>query len=186
MYVICAYAPTESLCKDYPEQREQFYNQLQQATSQVPSKCVLVVVGDFNAHTGNSYYSYPQNIGKFNKGKVTNNNGYALLDYALTNKLVLTNTLFQHKGSHRTTWRSPGNLSFHQIDYILTRNLYKPLVTNSRSYSGTETSSDHNLVKAEFNLKWSSLKHHQNKTPVGVKYAKISLHLSTNVSIKKL
>jgi hypothetical protein len=44
LWVICAYAPTE----DYPEsQKDQFYNELQNAVDGVPAKHTLVIAGDF-------------------------------------------------------------------------------------------------------------------------------------------
>lgn len=82
-------------------------------------------------------------------------------------KLILTNTLFQHKMAHRTTWECPERKTEHQdaqsketrrnpyrnqIDYILTRTNHRNFVTNSRSYSGIETYTDHRLVKANFQI----------------------------------
>ena len=71
---------------------------------------------------------------------------------------------------HRTTWTAPQRIKQHnykgelrrqpyrnQIDYILTKNNHKILVEDSRSYGGTETSSDHKMVIARFHLTWWKL-----------------------------
>ena len=74
--------------------------------------------------------------------------------------------------AHRTTWICPECVQDHkdkdgnirrnpyrnQIDYIITRTQYKALVTDSRSYAGFETSTDHRLVKASFKLEWYKMK----------------------------
>ena len=70
--------------------------------------------------------------------------------------------------AHRTTWICPERVQDHkdkdgnirrnpyrnQIDYIMTRTQCKTLVTDSRSYAGFETSTDHRLVTASFRLEW--------------------------------
>ena len=62
--------------------------------------------------------------------------------------LYLTNTTFNHKLCHRTTWTAPyreftkhsgekrRNPVRNQIDYIITRNRSKGFVKNARSYGG--------------------------------------------------
>ena len=69
---------------------------------------------------------------------------------------------------HRTTWECPERKQQHldkdgtprrnpyrnQIDYVLVRNQHKNLVSNSRSYSGLTTNTDHRLVLTSINLEW--------------------------------
>ena len=45
-----------------------------------------------------------------------------------------------------------------QIDYIIMRNENRRFVTNSRSYGGIATETDHKLVKAEINFEWYRIK----------------------------
>ena len=131
----------------------------------------------WNAKTGSGHYEYPENIGKYGKGKL-NNNGEFLLDLARENKLILTNTLFPHRLAHRTTWTSNERIKDHkhadgtnrrnpyrnQIDYIITKKTHRQFIQNSRSYSGIETYTDHKLVKAEMRLEWWRLKRQREKT----------------------
>ena len=89
-------------------------------------------------------------MGPFGKGML-NSNGSELLELSNRNKLILTNTLFQHKLSHTTTWEAPFRNYTHwdgtarrnpirnQIDYILVRCDHRYLVMNSRSYGGIYT-----------------------------------------------
>ena len=124
-----------------------------------------------NAKTGSGHKLFPSVIGKYGKGQ-TNNNGQQLIEICNRNELYITNTFFSHKMAHRTTWICPERVQDHkdkdgnirrnpyrnQIDYIITRTQYKALVTDSRSYAGFETSTDHRLVKASFRLEWYKMK----------------------------
>ena len=149
--------------------------------STVASRDACVVLGDFNAKTGSGWRDFPDNIGRFGKGHV-NENGHALLEFTAKNDLVLTNTLFSHKLCHRTTWTAPeryhtsakddqGNPQLllgpdnlprrepfrNQIDYIATKIKHRKFVTNSRSYGGIKSYTDHKLVKMSMNFQWHKL-----------------------------
>ena len=89
------------------------------------------------------------------------------------NNLVLTNTQFKHKMAHRSTWVSVlkpkierKNLYRNQIHYIITRKRHKLFVTNSRSYSGIETTTDHKLVKMNTRMEWYKLNTSKTKTKI--------------------
>ena len=131
----------------------------------IANRTVLVVAGDFNAKTGSGHKQYPENIGRYGIGHL-NENGEGLLDFANHHDLVLTNTKFQHKLLHGTTWESAcrrhttkdgeerRNPHRNQIDYILVRKRNMQQVTNSRSYPHNNTmTSDHRPVIMNINLK---------------------------------
>ena len=83
-----------------------FTEELNQLTQTVSKRDILIIAGDMNAKTGSGHKKHPKIIGKFEKGKL-NENGNELIDFCIKNDMVLTNTLFQHKMSHRTTWEMP-------------------------------------------------------------------------------
>lgn len=155
--MICAYAPTLPNSEADPTKREEFYNQLESLIKTVGSSTTLLVAGDFNAQIGTAYWKYPNNMGPFGKGKL-NSNGQELLELTARNDLLVTNTTFQHKLSHVTTWEAPTrkliyrdgtkriNPFRNQIDFILARSKDRLRITDSRSYSGTTTYTDHRLV----------------------------------------
>ena len=158
IYVINCYAPTEPNCDKDSQLRETFYSDLTSLANTVCRRAILMVIGDFNAKTGSGYAEYRQEMGPHGKGDLSNN-GRALLEFANQQHLVLTNTLFQHKLAHVTTWESPyrevkgadgtvrRNPYRNQIDYILIRRHSKELVKNSRSHNGLSTFTDHRLVR---------------------------------------
>ena len=137
--------------------REDFYNSLREVIKAVPKRDLLILGGDFNAQTGSSNLDHPDIVGKFGKNK-TNSNGSELVEFCLENNLVLTNTYFQHKLAHITTWQGPKlpsrkNPLRKQIDYIAVRKQHQHLIQDARSYSGTHTKSDHRLVIAKIKCK---------------------------------
>ena len=108
-------------------------------------------------------------MGNYGKG-IMNSSGRKLLETCKRYDLTITNTLFKHKMCHRTTWIAPfrnfvtktgenrRNPVRNQIDYIIVRNSHRRFVTNSRSYGGIETETDHKLVKMELRVEWYKLK----------------------------
>ena len=113
-------------------------------------------------------------MGKFGKGEA-NNSGIRLIETCQKLDLYLTNTTFNHKLCHRTTWTAPyreftthsgekrRNPIRNQIDYIITRNRSKRFVKNARPYGGTETDSDHKLVKMKMEINWRRIRDKNKK-----------------------
>ena len=64
---------------------------------------MMITIGDFNAKAGTGKNEYPENIRKYGKVRV-NTNGRCLLEYPKEHGMILTNTMLNHKMSHRTTW----------------------------------------------------------------------------------
>ena len=139
--------------------------------TKTPKRDAIIVAGGFNAKTGSGWErdEFKGNIGKYQKG-ILNSSGTKLLETCKKHNLIITNTLFQHKRSHRTTWTAPfrdfttrngeerRNPVRNQIDYIIIRDEHRCFVTNSRSYSGINTDTDHHLVKMEINFEWHKIK----------------------------
>ena len=172
LVLIIAYAPTQVVSEKYPKVREQFYSDLSEITRKLNrNRHFVVTLGDFNAKTGSGYCKYSENMGRFGKGEL-NSNGAFLLEYAKEFDMFLTNTNFKHKMCHRTTWTAPVKIEKHkhhdgterknpyrnQIDYIIVKNQHKRLVEDSRSYSGTDTNSDHKMVLTKLKLDWWKIK----------------------------
>ena len=98
-----------------------------------------------------------------------------MLETCKGQNLLLTNTLFQQKKAHRTTWEAPfrnfitrsgeerRNPVRNQIDYIITRAEHRKFVTNARSYGGIWTDTDHKLVMTKFKIEWYKIKNRKEK-----------------------
>ena len=102
---ICGYAPHEPLSIKTPKLRKDFYEDIEKALKLKKSNTIPILALDANAQI--DYYSQepvPGILGNFTKGKKTNTNGQELLQLATKHNLAITNTMFQHKMSRRTTW----------------------------------------------------------------------------------
>ena len=175
LIIIATYAPTEQRSKDHPEEREQFYCELEQLVSKIPKRDFLAITGDFNAKVGKKTENSGEVVGNYAKGTETSENGQLLIEMCYRNELTLLNTVFKHKMAHRTTWisnqkpSSPRKNPYrNQIDYIIIRKKHLSQAQDARSYSGIITSTDHKLVKASFRIKWYKIKYikpkHKPKT----------------------
>ena len=161
--ILAVYAPTHSNSEKKTKERELFYEQLASEIHKTPNKNFLIILGDFNAKTGSGHNEFPEQIGKYGKGKM-NSTGRTLLETCLQYELIITNTLFNHKLSHNTTWTAPfrkftthdgsqrRNQIRNQIDYIIVKSKYRSYIRNSRSYGGIITDTDHKLVLANFEI----------------------------------
>ncbi|KAK2725082.1 hypothetical protein QYM36_001511, partial [Artemia franciscana] len=163
--IISTYAPTRDATETT---KDDFYGELQQLSSSIAARDYLIVAGDFNARVGPSDQTTRQILGKFGQGHRCEN-GQRLVNYALMNHLVITNTIFQHKPSHLLTWHSNDGVTKAQIDFILVRQRWRSSVQDSRSYNGADTGSqsgsDHRLVTAKILLRLAIRR--KNKSKVG-------------------
>ena len=152
MTIIQVYAPTSD---HDDEEVEEFYAELDRIIAKVPRKDILVVQGDWNAKIGpDAYQQWAGTVGRYGIGE-TNDRGLRLLEFAQHHRLTITNTLYPHKLSRRTTWHSPNGQVHNQIDYILTPQRYKSSINRAktRTYPGADIGSDHDLVLATIKLR---------------------------------
>ena len=101
--IILCYAPTNESDK---EDKEDWYEQLQQAAAKVPQHDMLLIIGDMNAKVGSDNSNCERAMGKHGCG-VMNDNGERLVDYCLNNNYVIGGTIFAHRDIHKLTWKSP-------------------------------------------------------------------------------
>jgi len=174
MHYISAYAHTLDNSEKEPKLREDFYEALESVIEKKAKRDFLIIGGDFNAKTESGYEQYPETMSRFGKGLV-NSSGKRLLEACQANNLVLANTLFQHKKTHRTTWEAPfrnfttkngearRNPVRNQIDYLITRNEHRRFIKDARSYGGIWSNTDHKLVKMTLKVEWHKIKNKMKK-----------------------
>ena len=142
--VIATYSPTEGASI---LDKENYYDELSAAISQIPAHNVLLIVGDLNAHVSPN--------GKWDslhQGKA-NGNGKLLEDLLLEHKLEITNIRFQKRRGKLWTYVSDMNRSKTQIDFIIGRKKWKNSIKNSEAYgSFSSIKSDHRVVIARVKL----------------------------------
>ena len=73
--------------------------------------------------------------------------------------MMIANTYFQHPTrSLYITWRSPGDIYRHQIDFILINKRFRNAVKQARTYPGADVGSDHNPLMIKMNIKLKKTK----------------------------
>ncbi|CAF1348390.1 unnamed protein product, partial [Didymodactylos carnosus] len=107
--VIAVYAPVNPANgqKSEVEASEDFYKCLQETIDKVQKQDMVLVMGDFNARLGQQQnLTAGEVVGRHTV--VENLNGELLVDFCSINNMVVTNTFFEHKPVHQTSWMHPG------------------------------------------------------------------------------
>ena len=67
-------------------------------------------------------------------------------------ELAITNTLFQLKEKHKTSWKHPRSNRWHLLDYIIVRQADRKEVQVTRAMRGATCWTDHNLIRSKVNI----------------------------------
>ena len=148
--VISCYAPTNAISIRDESIREEFYDTVEAELARVANRTITLVGGDWNAKPGNDHENN-HCLGQHAKYRSISSNGTYLLDFCNRLGLLLANTLFPHPQRHKTTWVAPPRPGYrhptrNQIDFCIVKGVHQCVLLDSRSYSGTATSSDHFMV----------------------------------------
>ncbi|XP_078576149.1 uncharacterized protein LOC144861905 [Branchiostoma floridae x Branchiostoma japonicum] len=146
--LISTYAPT-LVASD--AEKDSFYEALNTAVRAVPHADKLAILGDFNARVGNSHHLWQRVMGVHGVGKC-NDNGLRLLSFCAEHDLVITNTLFQLRTMHKTTWMHPRSKRWHMLDYVLVRQLDRKDVKITRVMRGAQGWTDHRMVRTRLEI----------------------------------
>ena len=115
VYVISGYAPHQG--SDDLEKLV-FLNSLEDLLSKTIRNDLVLVGGDLNAHLSKDRRSYEKVWGPHGLG-IKNDEGEALLEFCLRNKMCAANTWFGKLENHKITYSSGEAKS--QIDFMLVR-----------------------------------------------------------------
>ena len=146
--VIQAYAPTNEAID---EEKDEFYNQLQDSISSCSRHDMIVVMRDLNAKVGSNNAHREEEMGKF--GVIMNDNGGRLCDFCSVNGLIITRTIFPHKEIHKLTWRSPDGKTVNQIDHVMVNGHMRTSIMDTRVMRVADVYSDHYLLRTRIRLK---------------------------------
>ena len=79
--------------------------------------------------------------------------GERLLQFCQEHKLIIANTWFQQPVRKLYKWKSPGDISRNQIDYIMFNERFRNCIKQAKTYPGADMNSDHNPVVVKINMK---------------------------------
>jgi len=146
---ISTYAPT-LLSND--ETKDHCHAMLRSTLMQVPRRDKLIVFGDFNARIGSDSKIWVNVMGKHGVGNI-NSNGHRLFSLCSEFGLFVTNTLFQLKHNHKTTWMHPLSKHWHLLDYVLVKAVDLQDIQITRVMRGAECWTDHRLVRSSLRIR---------------------------------
>ncbi|XP_075980762.1 uncharacterized protein LOC142979615 [Anticarsia gemmatalis] len=152
--VLQIYAPTE---KADQETANKFYDDINETIIKYTHKN-LIVMGDFNAQTGECQPGEETVLGPHTYGTKRSKNGEKLINLALGNNLTILNSKYKKKTKRKWTWVSPGGTYKNEIDFILTN---KPkYFTDANVVNRFNFNTNHRMVRAELRIQ-----KHKNPRP---------------------
>lgn len=148
--VIQVYAPTNEADD---EEKDAFYDQLQDTIAVIPNHDIKILLGDMNAQLSSDRQGWENVIGPHGSAAVTSDNGERLLSLCNLNNLCIGNTYFIHKRIHKKTWRSPDGATHNEIDYVCIHRRWRSALRDVRVFRGADVGSDHHLLVTSIRLK---------------------------------
>ena len=142
--IIVCYTPTNDA---EMEEKNSFYDQLQDEINATPKHDLIMVIGDLNAKVGSDNLAWKMTMGKHGVGN-KNENGVRLLEFCTTNDLIIGGTLFEHQEKHKTTWHAKNKNKkcySNQIDHIMISGRWRRSLADVRAFRGATIGSDHYL-----------------------------------------
>ena len=135
------------------------------------SSTTTIIIGDWNAKVGKRT-DLDNCLGRYSRGR-RNLSGQQLIDFCEAYNYKVANSCFQHPARHQTTWSQKRTITdkdneklitiFNMIDYILVPQKLKNNLIDARSYSGTQTPSDHRIVISKIKIdKFTIFKQEKN------------------------
>ena len=110
---------------------------------------MIIIMGDLNAKIGKEQDPLNVTVGPHGLGE-RNERGDLWTEWCSTHDQVILNTWFQHHQKHPYTWKSPGDGTSNQIDYITINERFRNSVTQ-------DCGSDHNKIMATVRVKLRKL-----------------------------
>jgi Reverse transcriptase (RNA-dependent DNA polymerase) len=141
--VLVCYAPTEEA---EPEDKDRFYQEVDDLLSGISRRDLVVCLGDFNAVTGSARIPSDTVLGPHGSG-TPNENSDRLVALCRRHSLRIGGSWFRRKDIHRFSWFSNDGHTKKEIDHVLVGTRWRSLVS-CRAYRGLEFYSDHRPVVA--------------------------------------
>ena len=127
--------------------KDRFYDTLFSTLRRISQDDKIILLGDFNARVGRNHDIWHGVIGHNGFGNM-NSSGLRLLSLCSELGLAITNTFFQLRDMHKTSWMHPRSKHWHLIDYVIVRRRYLNEVQITRAMRGSECSTDYRLIRS--------------------------------------
>ena len=131
IYVISVYAPQVG-CNT--EEKEEFWNELDEEVQKIPGSERVVIGADLNSHVGEGNTGDERVMGRYGV-RERNEEGQRIVDFAKRIDMAVLNTYFKKKEEHRVTYQSGGRCT--QVDYVLCRRSQLKEVVDCKVFAGS-------------------------------------------------
>ena len=149
--IVSAYAPQQGLPKGV---KDKFYETLTQHMTKIGEKDLAILGADLNGHVGKKADGYESVHGGFGYG-TRNPEGERVLDFALSQDMVVTNTYYKKRDSRLITYQTgqpPEKVIKTQVDYILVRAHDKKIIRDVKVIPGEEIFLQHRMVVCDLGI----------------------------------
>ena len=131
--------------------KDRFYDTLYSILQWITQSDKVILLGDLNARVGRNHDIWHGVIGHHGVGNM-NSSGLRLLSLCSEFGLAITNTFFQLRDMHKTSWMHTRSKHWHLIDYVIARRRNLNEVKITRVMRGTEFSTDHRQIRSTLRL----------------------------------
>lgn len=102
-------------------------------------------------------------VGLHGLGK-KNERGERWIEWCCAHELIIANTWFQQPARRINTWKSPGDRTRNQIDYIAIKKRYRNAVKQAKTYPGADIISGHVPVVSTIKTQLKNVKRQKQHT----------------------
>lgn len=143
-FIVC-YAPTEANGTD--DEMDEFYRDFEKAIADKKGDH-LIIGGDFNCRIGKDEEPLRKVVGRWPGQTPTSDHGERLIDFCHQHRLKISNTYFNHKLLHRTTWTHPRTKRRETLDFFISSEETFKAFRDVRARPSEDCKSDHDLLTA--------------------------------------
>jgi exonuclease III len=158
--IVQVYMPTSEYKDD---EVEELYDVIEEIVEEDrKGKTNVIIMGDWNSVVGDK--AHHNTVGPYGLGR-RNQKGQMLIDFYERNGFVITNTWFKKPKRRLYTWKSPGERSRFQLDYVLVKQRFRNSVKDVQTLPGEDTDSDRNLLVATICTRLKKIISFQKRKP---------------------
>ncbi|XP_063598709.1 craniofacial development protein 2-like [Penaeus indicus] len=125
------------------EDKEEFWEKLDDLVQLIPREERLIIGADFNGHIGERNGGDERVMGKFGYG-TRNVEGQDIVDFAHRMEMAVINTFYNKRESHKITYTSGGKQT--QIDYIMGRRTHLREARDCKVVPGANVAKHHVVI----------------------------------------
>ena len=158
--IICAYAPQVG-CTE--EEKETFWEQMDQELSATLDDERVIVGGDLNGYIGRRSRDGIERIHGGWGMRDMNDEGEKIVDTAIAFDLAIVNTFFEKKVNQFVMYNSGGRES--QIDFLMCRRCHLKEVINCKVINGEAVAAQHMVVVMDWEIQRGKKRKPEQATP---------------------